>query len=129
MELKITTIIPTDDKELADRLMNSLIYDQAVVLGIVVGNDNWCIDLIQKADRVAYARKSIRRAVWIRNPKLVDKILSSLFSHSEGLIIPETLPYFFTVTMADKACDIILPGEINPDNVSIDKSFRKAEIG
>jgi hypothetical protein len=129
MELKITTILPADDKDLAVGLLNSLIYEQFIVPGIVVGTDEWCFDVIQKTDRVAYARKNIRRSVWVRNPDMVREILDTLFSHSEKFDKPAELPYLFTLSLGDTVCDLILPGDTPPDHVRIDKAFRQAEIG
>ena len=129
MDLKITTIIPTDDSALANRLMKSLIDDQAVVLGIVVGTDDWSNNAIQKVDKVAYSRREIRRSVWIRNIEPVRPLIQSLFSNSPGFAMPGTPPFMITVSMADKVFDLILSSEPVFDYVRIDKAFLLAEKG
>jgi hypothetical protein len=126
MELKITTIIPTDDEEIAGKLLNNLIYNQAVVLGIIVGNDSWSINIIQKTDKVAWSRNQVRRAVWIRNPEIVRTILQALFSKS-GKTMPADQSYLITTSMDDRIFDLITSSEPDPDYVRIDKAFLLAE--
>ena len=129
MNLDITTIIPYNDKESAIRLMNELIHNQKVVLGIVVGNDAWCNSLIQNVDIVALNRKESRRGVWIQNPELVMEILNNLFVNSKNNFhLPVQQPFFFTVSLFRKVCDLI-PGEPNLDISRIDDAFLSAEIG
>jgi hypothetical protein len=129
MDLKITTIIPTDDSALANRLMKSLIEKNDIVLGIVAGNDDWSKQLIQNVDVVAMNRKEVRHAVWIQNPSLVYDLIEPLFSTGKGFNFPAGHSCFFTVSLSHNVCDLVNIGEPNPDISRIDDAFISAEIG
>jgi len=96
------------------------------VLGIIVGNDSWSINIIQKTDKVAWSRNQVRRAVWIRNPEIVRTILQALFSKS-GKTMPADQSYLITTSMDDRIFDLITSSEPDPDYVRIDKAFLLAE--
>ncbi|MEZ5082220.1 MAG: hypothetical protein R2750_02015 [Bacteroidales bacterium] len=125
MELRNTIILPLKD----ETSTRNFFEDSAVILGIVVGNDGWANDIIQKTDRAAYARSSVRRSVWIKDEQLVFEILDKLFSNSQKFDKPQSTPYFFTLSMDKKICDLILPGHPVPDNGKIDGAYRNTEIG
>ena len=128
MELRNTIILPLDTETSTPDFLNDLLK-KAVIAGFVIGDDGWAKDLIQKTDRVTYARASTRRSVWIKDPKSVSEILDKLFSNSVKFNKPQSKPYFFIFSMDKKICDLILPGAPAPDNGKIDEIYRNAEIG
>lgn len=129
MELKATTILPADDMESASRMMKDLINDQAVVLGVVVGSDDWCKYLIKSVDSIALNHPENWRSVWIKNPEPVYEILQTLFGNSKGIHLPEQKPFFFTVSLSHKVCDLLLPGKPILNISRVVDAFISAEIG
>ena len=127
MELRITTDIPANDPVKAKKLLTDLLQSNDLVLGIVVGNDDWSINAIQKVDRVAYSRPEIRRAVWVHDRAVVYPILQNLFVQSGNRTMPDNQPFIITVSMIDKIADLIPFNEPVLDNVRIDKAFLLAE--
>ena len=53
MELLKTTILPTDDKDLAMRMFRELIFEKPAVLMVVRGIDADAETFVQRADRLA----------------------------------------------------------------------------
>lgn len=130
MKLNHTLIIPTDDKILAQKMFESLIYDEDFLLVIVLGDD----DIAQKAVKYADSRARIsiagyeRKVVWIRNREILSKEIKAL---NDGLA---SLPkdnlervVAFSVSFSDTVMDVILSSE-TIDFLRLDLAFNKAGV-
>lgn len=130
MDLQKTTIIPTDDAGPAKSMLNDIINEQAVVLFMVIGNDQWAKNLVQMADKVARTRPEIRRVAWIRLLQPVNDVVKSLIKNSNiGSEIVSDSSFALVLSMADKVCDVINKTEPQLDFVRINDAFLKAEVG
>ena len=126
---KITIVLPANDSDAAIRILNDLLDKKTLVLGIIVGDENWYNRLIEDVESAALSREVSRRAVWIKNPEPVSDILQTLFGNSEDFNFPKQKSFFFTVSLSQKVCDLILPGEPNLDLYRIDDAYLSAEKG
>lgn len=74
MELNRTIIIPTDDKSLAQQLFKSVVYDEDVLVAVVLGNGEQKKQIVKWADKRAQVvvQGFGRKVVWIRNVSILE---------------------------------------------------------
>ena len=126
MELLKTTILPTDDKDLAMRMFRELIFEKPAVLMVVRGRDADAETFVQRADRLAGEEIDPRWVVWVRKPEQVEEVVQELKRTAELLRkIPTSRG--FSLSLADEVKDVIAGSEPVPSLVRILKAFTKAE--
>lgn len=129
MELNNTIIIPTDNKELAQQLFKSVIYDEDVLVLVVLGEDENVTDVVKKADKLAQlvtqGRK--RKVIWIRKPDILkDEIKSVNIGGGTNFTSEDVLnAVAFSISLGDEIMDIIKRGEYI-SFIRVDVSFGRA---
>ncbi|HCA79253.1 MAG TPA: hypothetical protein DEP53_05910 [Bacteroidetes bacterium] len=128
MELKKTTILPTDDAALANRLFKHLIDEVPTVLFIVFGIGEEAEILVQRADKLAGAENEPRRVVWARRPELVASVLSTLKGETEMVAKIVSLQVrAFTLSLSDVVKDLLTLDEPLPSLTRVLKAYVRAE--
>lgn len=126
MELFKTTILPTDNKELAVRMLRDLIFERPAVLMVVRGRDADAETFVQRADQLAFDEIDPRWVVWARKPEQIEEVVQELKGPANLLKeIPASRG--FSLSLADEVKDVIAGSEPVPDLVRVDQAFTKAE--
>lgn len=128
MQLEKTVIIPTDDKNLAQELFKSVIYDEDVLVVVVLGDDEEAKEAAKKADKVALwdiqGRK--RKVLWVRNKELLKNEIEAVEIGDAGISKEDLYnAVAFSISLGDVVADIIKKG----DKISLlrmDLAFNKA---
>ena len=123
--LRKTTILPTDDAPLAQKMLRQLIHEEPHVLLIVLGNDKAAELLVERADKMAGAPGEPRWIAWARDRDGVSKVLNEL-SMSKALREKAGNALGLVLSLSDVVRDLI-PGPDAPDLFRIYKAFKKAE--
>ena len=129
MELNNTIIIPTDNKELAQQLFKSAIYDEDVLVMVVLGEDENAKGVVKKADKLAQlvtqGRK--RKVIWIRKPDVLkDEIQAVKIGEGKDFTSEDVLnAVAFSISLADEVADIIKQDEYI-SFIRVDVSFGRA---
>ncbi len=109
----------------ADRAtFHNLIFNELLVLFVVLGDDADSADLVARADKVAGGPDDLRRVVWMRNPDSHADQLKALKS-SDLLAGGDVVA--FTTNFDDVVSDVIRMSERPVMFVRIMKAFAKAE--
>lgn len=128
MKLDHTVIMPTKNRSLAQALFNSLIYEEDVLVMVVLGEDEIATLAVKYADKRANAVVAgfERKVAWIRDRNILKKEIKALPAGSQD-ISKENLSNViaFSVSLSNKVAEIIHTGE-TIDYVSIDHAFLKA---
>ncbi len=128
MKLDRTVIIPTTDHSLAQKLFKSLIYDEDVLVVVVLGEDEDSTSAVQYADKRAKAVVAgyERKVAWIRNRNILETEIKQIAAGKKDISKEDlTKVIAFSVSLNNKVADIIYTGEII-DYVRIDYAFLKA---
>lgn len=124
MPLNKTTILPTDDDELATRILKELIHEEPKVLLLVLGAGKASEQFATRADKLAGAEKEPRWVVWIRNPDAVQDTLDAL-SVNGKLEKKLKNAHGLALSLVDEICDVI--EDANPSLVRILAAYLRAE--
>ena len=127
MELKNCVILRGDDPMQEQNILKKLIFEEVLILGIVVGNNPWAVDQIIRIDKTSLLRSNIRKGVWIQDKSAFSGILNGLFENSSINPNDKNYSYIFSLSLDDKVCDIINEPTII-DNSRAHKLFLNAEI-
>ena len=128
MKLDHTIIIPASDTTLAQKLFNSLIYGEDVLVVVVLGNDEISTNAVQIADKRAKAVVAgyERKVAWIldRNTLLqeINKIKPGTHDITNVDLSSVTA---FSVSLSNKVADIIFAYD-TIDYVRIEQAFLAA---
>jgi hypothetical protein len=128
MEFYKTTILPTDDSSLALRIFNELIFEEPLVLFVVLGKGSNAETLVRRAAKFAGAKEEPRWIVWARNPDDIQKAIEKL-NGEQSLVGAIGSARAFSLSLSDTVKDVIRGDEPEPDFVRIFKAFAKAEEG
>lgn len=115
MNLDRTIIIPTDDKSLALRLFNSAVYDEDVLVAVVLGNGEQKEQIVKWADKRArvVVQDFGRKVIWIRDVSILEDEIRKLPLESEdakekmGAAIDLNTIALFSVSLANTVMDVI----------------------
>lgn len=128
MKLDRTVIIPTTDIPLAKKLFNSLIYEEDVLVAIVLGNDEQSQKVVQVVDKRAkpVVNDFARKVGWIMDRKILQNEIKALKAGPADISKEDlTKVMVFFITLDNKVCKIMRQGdEIN--FLSVDMAFLAA---
>ena len=125
MMLQKTTIIPTDDKELALKLMRQLVFEEAHILLVVLGADEATERAVARADKLTGAPGEPRWVAWVRNTELVRELLDELkVPASKRAALKNAIAC--SMSLNDKICDVV-PRNPEPDMFRLRQAFKAAE--
>jgi hypothetical protein len=122
MRLDRTILLPTDDVNLACRLLNSVVFDEDCIVTIVFGDTEEAKNAVVKADRRAGAVLAGigRKVAWARQPSAINNILDKIqpgFT-TNGVVA-------ISVSLANKVADTLRTGE-TIDFARIEQLFLRA---
>lgn len=123
MDLWKTTILPTDDAQLAQRVLRDLIYEEPLVLLVVLGTGEEANTFVERASRNAGARNEPWWVVWARKPKAMQPVLDDLTGKKLGDV--DKLRGF-TLSMSDRVVDTFLLSDPVPDQLAILTAFMRS---
>ena len=126
MELLKTTILPTDEKKLALRMFQELVFERPHVLLVVRGRGPDAETFVQRADRLAFDEKDLRWVVWARKPEQIEEVVNQL-QGSQDLLDAIPTSRGFSLSLTDEVRDVIAGSDPVPDFMRIDKAFTQAE--
>ena len=126
MSLFKTTILPTDSKKEAITMISELIFDEPLVLFIVLGKSDAARRLVQRADKLTGTMNEPRWVVWARRPGQIEEVVDRLQNNAELVAGYQTV-LAFSLSFSDTVRDLIMQNDPEPDMVRILESFIKAE--
>jgi hypothetical protein len=126
MEFRKTTILPTDDAELAGRMLADLVNEQPYVLFVVLGAGPETELLVQRAARLSGAESEPRWVVWIRQPAMLEAQIRS-FPGAEKLPGDLGNCRAFSMSITDVIRDVLLITEETPNLMRVLQAFFRAE--
>jgi hypothetical protein len=110
MKLDHTIIVPSDNYSLAKKLLNSLIYEEDVLVVIVMGEDELSNNAVKCADKRAQAVVAgfARKVAWIRSRTILEKEIKQITAGKKD-ISKENLSNVvaFSVSIGNKVADIV----------------------
>lgn len=122
--LEKTTELSGVDRNADRATFHNLIFNELLVLFVVLGDDPESADLVTRADKVAGGPDDLRRVVWMRNPANHADQVKALKS-SDLLAGGDAVA--FTTNFDDVVSDVIRMSERPVMFVRIMKAFAKAE--
>jgi len=122
--LEKTTELSGVDRNADRATFHNLIFNELLVLFVVLGDDADSADLVARADKVAGGPDDLRRVDWMRNPANHADQLKALKS-SDLLAGGDVVA--FTTNFDDVVSDVIRMSERPVMFVRIMKAFAKAE--
>lgn len=129
MELNNTIIMPTDNDDLAQQLFKSVVYDEDVLVLVVLGEDEKATGVVKKADKLAQmvtqGRK--RKVIWIRKPDVLkDEIQAVKVGEGKDFTAEDVLKALaFSISLGDEVMDIIKQDDYT-SFIRIDTCFSRA---
>jgi hypothetical protein len=129
MHLEKTTILPTDDDELARRMFRHEVFEEPVVLVVVHGTDADAETLVQRADRLAGQPFEPRRVIWARRPEAIWPIVETLGTAGLPAGKPGKLRSCraFSVSLGDDVRDLVAGDEPAPKLLRVFELYARAE--
>lgn len=128
MQLDHTIIFPSNDIGLAKKLFSHLIYDEDVIVAIVLGNDEQSQKVVQIVDKRAkpVVNGFARKVGWITDRKILQKEIKELKAGAADISKEDLNKVMvFFVTLDNKVCKI-LHKEDEIDFLSVDLGFLTA---
>ena len=126
MSLFKTTILPTDSKKDAINMLSELIFDEPLVLFIVLGKGDAARRLVHRADKLTGTMHEPRWVVWARRPEQIEEVVALLQNNGQ-LVADYRAALAFSLSLSDTVRDLIMNSDPEPDMVRILESFVKAE--
>jgi hypothetical protein len=129
MHLEKTTILPTDDDDLARRMFRHEVFEEPVVLVVVHGTDEAAEKTVQRADRLAGQAFEPRRVIWARKPKAIWPIVKVLGVKHLGAGQAAKLQtcQAFSISLGDDVCDLVAANEPPPKLLRVFELYASAE--
>ncbi len=127
MELRKTTILPSDEKGLAQRMFRHLIHEQAHVLLVVLGKGHEAETLVQRADKLSGLVGEPRWVCWARKPDHIKAVVEELRDDDEKLGELEGVRGF-ALALTDSVRDVFPREDRVPSLVRILLAFMRAEM-
>lgn len=119
MNLNRTIIIPTDDRSLAQRLFNSAVYDEDVLVVVVLGEGPQKEQIVKWADKRAQVviQSFGRKVIWIRDLTILEDEIRKLPLESEdakdkmGANVDLNTIALFSISLANTVMDVVKDDE------------------
>ncbi len=128
MNLLKTTILPTDDADLAQRLFRHWVYEVPRVLFVVLGTGPKAEALTQRADTLAGLPPDPRWVIWARFPEQLVPVVSA-FSGKKPTLTGPAVDRAFALSLTDNVRDVLTAAEPEPDLVRVLQAYARAEGG
>ncbi|MFN0316632.1 MAG: hypothetical protein ACKVQA_16535 [Burkholderiales bacterium] len=121
-----TTILPTEDAALAEKLFNDLVHEQPYCIYVALGAGPEREKVAQRADNLTGSQTDPRWVIWAMKPSLIAQAVSKL---SNGQLLTGKLDtaWGFSLSFGDEVRDVVDGTEPLPSLTRILLSFAKAE--
>jgi hypothetical protein len=126
MELYKTTILPTDDDDLAKKLFESLVFEQPYCLLVVLGKGPDAEKFVQRASKLTGRQHEPRWVVWAREPNQIKATLADL-ANSDKIIGQLDTARGFCLSLSDEVRDVISKSDSVPNLTRILLAFAEGE--
>ena len=126
MDFRKTTILPSDEKDLARRMFNELVNEQPHVLMVVLGKGPDTETFVQRAAKLSGAEGEPRWVVWARKPDQISDLIQAL-QGSDKLGQDLSLVRGFSSSLTDSVRDVIPTSEPVPNLTRILLAYIRAE--
>ena len=126
MDFKKTTILPSDEKDLARRMFNELVNEQPHVLMVVLGKGTDAETFVQRAAKLSGAETEPRWVVWARKPDQISDLILALHG-SDKLGQDLSQVRGFSISLTDSVRDVIPTSEPVPNLTRILLAYIRAE--
>jgi len=126
MEIHKITILPTDDKALARKMLINLIEEQPYILMVVLHKGPNAEKFVDRASKLAGAENEPRWVVWVRKVDQIEDILRELKNH-DRLPVDLNEAQGFSTSLGDEVRDVILMEDSPPDIVRVMLAYARAE--
>ena len=128
MQLDHTIIFPSNDIALAKKIFSHLIFDEDVIVAIVLGNDELSQKVVQIVDKRAkpVVNGFARKVGWVIDRNILQKEIKKLKAGTADISKEDLNKVMvFFVTLDNKVCKI-LRKEDEIDFLSVDMGFLAA---
>jgi hypothetical protein len=123
VELRKTTILPTDDPALARRMFTHAVFDEVEILLVALGTGEEIERLVARADKLAGKPEDLRWVIWARQPSDLAVEIANL----KGEKVDLEKARAFSLSLTDTVRDVISTAEPEPDLVRIFEAYAEAE--
>jgi len=126
MFLEKTTVLPTDDADLAVRMFRQVVFEEPRVVMVVLGAGAEAETFATRADRLAGTLDEPRWVLWARNPDDVKDEIAELKGSAalkRGLIRSRG----FSLALDDEVRDVIRASEPVPSLTRVFEAYARAE--
>ena len=127
MELLKTTILPSDEKQLAISMFKQLIFEKPYIILVVLGKGSEAETFVQRADRLTFEMNDPRWVVWARKPEQIEDFIKNELKDPENLLDNIQNLRGFCLSLTDQIRDVIKISEPVPSFMRIDEAFTNAE--
>ena len=128
MDDKKLTILPCRNPEKAKKIFQTLLFDEAYLLFVVLGAGPNVEKILELSTKVAGSSSDPGMVVWIKEPGVVSDILNKL--DDPGNLLGDLKSVLaFVLSIRDKVVDVIKADEKPVDYVRVFESFMKALKG
>ncbi|MHB8930208.1 MAG: hypothetical protein ACYC5R_06385 [Melioribacteraceae bacterium] len=128
MQLDHTIIFPANDSVLAKKLFSHLIFDEDVIVAIVLGNDELSQKVVQIVDKRAkpVVNGFARKVGWVTDRKILQEEIKELKAGAADISKEDLNKVIvFFVTLDNKVCKILHKKD-EIDFLSVDMGFLDA---
>jgi len=128
MQLERTIIFPVNDNALATKLFNHLVYEEDVIVAIVLGNDDYSQKVVQIVDKRAkpVVNDFARKVGWMTDRNMLQDEIKKLKA-GQADISKEDLNkvMVFFINLENKVCKIMHQGD-DINYLTVDMAFLEA---
>jgi len=128
MNYEKLTILPCHDPEEAKSIFETLIYEEAYLLLVVLGKDSSAKRILELGTKAAGNKQDPSMVVWISEPEVVADTLSNLQDPKRFLNNLSSIRAF-ALSITDKVVDVIKVQEKPLNILRVWKSFMLALKG
>jgi len=125
MAFRKTTILPTDDRDLARRMFKDLVHEEPHVLLVVLHTGKDAEVFAQRADKMSGKEGEPRWVVWARNPDDIAVNIAALTGANKLGALPRVRG--FSLSLSDDVRDVITMDEPLPSLLRIFLAYARAE--
>jgi hypothetical protein len=126
MALRKTTILPTDDPVLAQRLFKDLVHEQPYYIFVALGTGSEAETVVQRADNLTGNPTDPRWVIWARNAQQIRPAIAEL-KNSDRIVGKLGTARGFSISLSDEVRDVIDGTEPLPSLTRILLAFAEAE--
>lgn len=126
MVLRKTTVLPSDDAALAQRMFKEMVHEQPYYIFVALGTGPEAQTVVQRADNLTGNPTDPRWVIWARNPQQIRSAVAEL-KNSERIVDKLGAARGFSISLSDEVRDVIDAAAPVPTLARILRAFVEAE--